>query len=77
MPVIYCVVYRLALLVTSAFLLKGLRNAWIMATGLAFFSLIGHLTKALDYEEASLAAFTILRWIAPDHSTAYKAAGNI
>ncbi|MFL5747593.1 MAG: bifunctional lysylphosphatidylglycerol flippase/synthetase MprF [Niastella sp.] len=50
----------LALLVTSAYLLKGLRNAWIMALGLAFFSLIGHLTKALDYEEASLAAFTML-----------------
>jgi phosphatidylglycerol lysyltransferase len=50
----------LALLVTAAFLLKGLRNAWVMAIGLAFFSLIGHLTKALDYEEASLAAFTLL-----------------
>ena len=54
----------LALLVTSAFLLKGLRNAWVMAVGLAFFSLIGHLTKALDYEEASLAAFTMLLLIA-------------
>lgn len=54
----------LALLVTSAFLLKGLRSAWIMAVGLAFFSLIGHLTKALDYEEASLAAFIMLLLIA-------------
>lgn len=54
----------LALLVTSAFLLKGLRSAWLMAVGLAFFSLIGHLTKALDYEEATLAAFIMLLLIA-------------
>lgn len=54
----------LALLVTSAFLFRGLRNAWIIALTLASFSLIGHVTKALDYEEASLAAVTILLLIA-------------
>lgn len=50
----------LALLVTSAFLFRGLRNAWIIALALAAFSLIGHLTKALDYEEAFFAALTMV-----------------
>ncbi len=50
----------LFLLVTAAFLLKGLRTAWYMALGMALFSLIGHLTKAIDYEEALLAGFLII-----------------
>ncbi len=49
-----------ALLITSAFMFKGLRNAWILALTLAILSLIGNLTKALDYEEASFAAFIII-----------------
>lgn len=48
----------LALLVTSAFLFRGLRNAWILALTFSLLSLIGNLTKALDYEEAILAAVT-------------------
>lgn len=50
----------LTLLVTAAFLIRGLRNAWIIALVFAFGSLIGHITKALDYEESILAGFTIL-----------------
>lgn len=50
----------LLLIVTSAFLLRGLRNAWIIALVLSILSLIGHLGKALDYEEAFAAAFTII-----------------
>jgi len=46
----------LSLLVTSAFLFRGLRNAWLIALALSLASLVGHLTKALDYEEAILAA---------------------
>lgn len=49
----------LALLVTSAFLFRGLRNAWLIAVVLSVFSLIGHLTRALDYEEAIFAAITM------------------
>jgi phosphatidylglycerol lysyltransferase len=48
------------LLLTSAFLFRGLRNAWIIALLLSTLSLIGHLGKALDYEEAFAAAFTII-----------------
>jgi len=49
-----------ALIITSAFLLKGLRNAWIITLVLSLISLIGNITKALDYEEATFAAITIL-----------------
>ncbi|HEX7903936.1 MAG TPA: phosphatidylglycerol lysyltransferase domain-containing protein [Chitinophagaceae bacterium] len=50
----------LSLLVTSAFLFRGLRNAWIIALGLAVFSCAGNLAKALDYEEALFALFTVV-----------------
>lgn len=42
----------LFLLVTAAFMLKGLRMAWYFAMTLCLLSLLGHLTKAIDYEEA-------------------------
>ena len=48
------------LLLISAFLLKGVRAAWYLTVGLTFISIIGHLTKAIDYEEASLALFTLI-----------------
>ena len=50
----------LALLITSAFMFKGLKNAWRLALLLAILSLIGNLTKALDYEEATFAAVIII-----------------
>jgi phosphatidylglycerol lysyltransferase len=49
----------LALLITSAYMFKGLKNAWRIALLLSIFSLVGNITKALDYEEASFAAFII------------------
>ncbi len=52
----------LFLLVTAAFMLKGLRSVWWFALFLSLGSLIGHLTKAIDYEEAlvSLGVIAIL-----------------
>ncbi len=52
----------LFLLVTAAFMLKGLRSVWWFAVFLSLGSLIGNLTKAFDYEEAtvSLVVFAIL-----------------
>lgn len=50
----------LFLLVTAAFMLKGLRSAWYFAMILCILSLLGHLTKAIDYEEAGFAALVIL-----------------
>lgn len=47
-------------LVTAAFLLKGLRAAWWFAIFLSAVSLVGHMTKAIDFEEASLALLVIV-----------------
>jgi phosphatidylglycerol lysyltransferase len=54
----------LSLLVTAAFLLRGLRNAWVIAIIFSVLSLLGHLTKALDWEEAIASAITIITLIA-------------
>ncbi|MEO6135712.1 MAG: phosphatidylglycerol lysyltransferase domain-containing protein [Ginsengibacter sp.] len=47
-------------MITSAFLFRGLKNAWKFAILICVLSLIGNLTKAIDYEEASVAFFTLL-----------------
>jgi len=48
------------MLLTAVFLLKGLRNAWWIALILSAVSFIGHLTKAIDYEEAIVAMLVIV-----------------
>ncbi|MEO8763859.1 MAG: phosphatidylglycerol lysyltransferase domain-containing protein [Ginsengibacter sp.] len=50
----------LALLITSAFMFKGLKNAWRLALTLSMLSLIGNLAKAWDYEEAIFAGVIII-----------------
>ncbi|MEO6949650.1 MAG: phosphatidylglycerol lysyltransferase domain-containing protein [Ginsengibacter sp.] len=50
----------LILLITSAYMFKGLKNAWRIAILLSALSIIGNLTKALDYEEAIFAAFIVI-----------------
>jgi phosphatidylglycerol lysyltransferase len=47
------------LLVTAAFLIKGLKNAWWFAVVLSLVSFVGHITKAIDFEEATLALLVI------------------
>ena len=49
----------LSSLVTAAFLVRGLRTAWVIALVLSVLSLVGNVTKALDYEEAILASVTV------------------
>ena len=44
------------LIVLSAYMLRGLRNAWLATLLIATLSMIGHLTKAIDYEEALFSA---------------------
>lgn len=43
----------------GAYLLRGLRNAWWMAVVLSALSLLTHLTKGIDYEEALLALIVL------------------
>ena len=50
----------LFLLLTAAFMLKGLRTAWWFAIILSLFSLVANLTKAFDYEEAIVALFVVV-----------------
>ncbi len=57
----------LFLLVISAFLLKGLKTTWYIALSLTLFSLVGHLTKAIDYEEAFLAGIAFLALVMTRH----------
>lgn len=54
----------LFLLVTAAFMLKGLRAAWWFAILLSVISLIGNLTKAIDFEESTIALLVIFVLIA-------------
>ena len=54
----------LFLLVTAAFMIKGLRAAWWFAIVLTSFSFIGHITKAIDYEEATAALIVLIILIA-------------
>jgi phosphatidylglycerol lysyltransferase len=51
--------FGILMLSTAAFMLKGLRQAWWIALILSILSFIGHLTKAIDYEEALLAVAVI------------------
>jgi phosphatidylglycerol lysyltransferase len=48
------------LLITAAFMLKGLRSTWWLALLLSVVSFIGHITKAIDYEEATVALLIII-----------------
>ena len=50
----------LFMLITAAFMLKGLRAAWWFALILSIVSVFGHLTKAIDYEEATVALFVVI-----------------
>jgi phosphatidylglycerol lysyltransferase len=47
------------LMITATYLIKGLKGAWWLAIIFSGLSLIGHLTKAFDYEEAIIAFVVI------------------
>jgi len=55
----FVLIAGLFLLVTAAFMLRGLRTAWWFAVALSIISVFGHITKGIDYEEATM-AFLIL-----------------
>jgi len=44
----------LFLLVTAAFMLRGLRTAWWFAVLLVLFQFLGNIAKGIDYEEATI-----------------------
>jgi phosphatidylglycerol lysyltransferase len=56
----FVLVTGLFLLVNAAFMLRGLRSSWWIALVLSAVSIIGHITKGIDYEEAILAILVIV-----------------
>ncbi|HNW77161.1 MAG TPA: phosphatidylglycerol lysyltransferase domain-containing protein [Bacteroidales bacterium] len=56
----FVLISGIVLLLTAVFMFKGLRNAWGIAFILGIVSMVGHLTKAIDYEEAGVALLVIV-----------------
>ena len=50
----------LILIVLSVYLLQGVKSAWWLAVFLTSFSVLGHLIKALDYEEGTVAFIALV-----------------
>ena len=48
------------MLAVAVYLLRGLRSAWVMAVALSGFSLVAHLAKGIDWEEANVAFITLV-----------------
>ena len=61
---ILTLVAGILLVVTSAYLLRGLKRGWYFALILAIISFFGNLFKALDYEEAIVSLIIIIFLIA-------------
>jgi phosphatidylglycerol lysyltransferase len=57
------IVSGVILIVLSAYLIRGIKNAWILAIIVSILSVIGHLTKAIDFEEALLGLFVVITLI--------------
>jgi phosphatidylglycerol lysyltransferase len=55
----FVLIAGLFLLVTAAFMLRGLRTAWWFALALSIISIFGHITKGIDYEEATIALLIV------------------
>lgn len=53
----------IALIFTSVYLIKGFRTAWILGIVFGVLSIIGHIGKGLDYEEAIFGTFTLVMLI--------------
>lgn len=48
------------MLMIAVYLIRGLRSAWLVAVVLSSASLIAHLTKGIDWEEATVALITLI-----------------
>lgn len=52
--------FGVTLIVTAAYMVRGLRNAWWIAFVCTLLSLAGHIFKGLDWEEATVAFMVLL-----------------
>jgi phosphatidylglycerol lysyltransferase len=55
----FVLITGLFLLLTAAFMLRGLRTAWWFGLILSVVSIFGHIAKGIDYEEATVALLII------------------
>lgn len=53
------IVFGLILCIVSIYLLRGVRSAWWVALFIGALSVVGHISKAFDYEEATLGVVAI------------------
>jgi phosphatidylglycerol lysyltransferase len=53
------IVFGVILCIVSIFLLRGVRSAWWVALLIATLSIVGHISKAIDYEEALLGVLAL------------------
>lgn len=56
----FVLISGLFLLVTAAYMLRGLRTAWWFAIVFSVFSVIGHITRGINLTEAVIAAFVVV-----------------
>jgi phosphatidylglycerol lysyltransferase len=56
----FVLITGLFLLVTAAFMLRGLRTSWWFAIILSSFSVIAHVTKGVDILQAGIALFVVI-----------------
>jgi phosphatidylglycerol lysyltransferase len=56
----FVLITGLFMLVAAAFMLRGLRTAWWFATVLSIFSVIGHMTRGINFPEAAIALFVVV-----------------
>lgn len=59
----FVLITGLFLLVTAAFMLRGLKTAWWFALILSLFSAVGHITKGINVIEAGMAVFVVFALI--------------
>ena len=62
-------VFGLMLVILSVFLLQGSKRAWYIGLFLTGFSVVGHLVKAADYEEAISPSWLQVHWSIPAVTT--------
>lgn len=55
----FVLIAGLILLITAVFMLRGLRMAWWYALILSLISVVGHITKGINFTEAGLALFVV------------------
>lgn len=59
----FILIAGLFLLVTAAFMFRGLRIAWWFALSLSIVSVLGHITRGINYPEAGMALFVVFALI--------------